>query len=113
MRRAAYFLVCLAAILLVVHGWQWIVVHLSQQSGTSNSASRAYDFWSGIGGLITIVGGLVAFYRVHNCHVRLCPWLAHHAVEGTPYKVCLRHHPGTPDKRRHLTHDHIKEASSS
>jgi hypothetical protein len=60
------------------------------------STSQWYNFWSGFGSDLaefSILAGLIAFYRKHNCHVRRCWRLQHHAVEGTPYVVCRRHHP--------------------
>lgn len=57
-----------------------------------------YNIWSGLGsdlGEIAIVGGVIAWYRKHNCHVHRCPRLSWHPREdGHP--VCRRHHPDHP-----------------
>lgn len=84
--------------------WHWLIVHLSQQTGTSNSSSRAYDFWSGFGSDIqefAILGLVFGAFRKHNCHVPRCLRLGHHRLaDGTP--VCRKHHPDLPDKPRSL-----------
>jgi hypothetical protein len=67
-----------------------------------------YNFWSGFGanfGELAIVGGLLTIVRQHNCHVHRCWRLGRHEVEGTPHKVCRRHHPDG-----HLTHAGLLEA---
>jgi hypothetical protein len=38
----------------------------------------------------------VTYLQQHNCHVKHCWRLRKHAVEGTPYIVCKKHHPGVP-----------------
>lgn len=101
-------LVLAVLLLLLIVEWQPLLVHLSQETGTSNSASRAYDFWSGFGsdlGEIAIVGGLISICRRHNCHTKSCWRIGRHQVAGTTYIVCRRHHPdGKP------THHHILAA---
>ena len=90
------------AILLLLILWHPFLVHVAQETGTSNEASRAYGFWSGFGsdlGEATIVVGLVAAYRHRNCHVRRCPFLGQ-KVEGTPYIACPRHHPAHQGEKR-------------
>jgi hypothetical protein len=90
--------------------WQPILVHLSQETGTSNATSRAYDFWSGFGsdiGEVAIIGAVIGMYRKHNCHVHGCWRVAKHPVEGTPYVVCKKHHPTVPDL---VTADHVADA---
>ena len=74
-------IIALGAITAVWVGWTWLFVHLSQETGTSNSASRAYDFWSGFGsdlGELTLVGAVVGsaygFYRSHQCQNANC-WI--------------------------------------
>lgn len=60
------------------------------------STSQWYNFWSGFGSDIaefSILIGVIAFYRKHDCHVKGCWRFQHHAVEGTPYIVCRKHHP--------------------
>lgn len=42
------------------------------------------------------VGAVAAGYalvRKHNCHVKGCPRLGRHPVDGTSYIVCQHHHP--------------------
>jgi nitrite reductase/ring-hydroxylating ferredoxin subunit len=60
------------------------------------AACRSYNFWSGIGSDITefaVLGWLYAFLRKHNCHAKGCPRIGRHAVSGTDYVVCRKHHP--------------------
>lgn len=88
--------------------WHWLIVHLSQETGTSNASSRAYDFWSGFGsdlGEVALVGGIVSLVRQKNCHVHHCLRLGKHNVDGTPFVVCAKHHPDVPGKVHvhHLT----------
>lgn len=88
---------------------QTVVVHLSQETGTSSGSSRAYSFWSGFGsdiGELTIVAGLIGIYRAHTCHTNRCWRWAKYPVEGTPYKVCRRCHPIVPDEGPSLAHIH-------
>ena len=73
-----------------------VMVHLSQLTGTSSSASRSYNFWSGFGsdlGELAIFGGLVQIYRRHKCAT--CPRVAlkgeHGHVKGTHYYTCHKH----------------------
>ena len=62
--------------------------------------SQWYNFWSGFGSDLaefSILLGLIAVYRKHNCHVKRCWRLQHHVVAGTPYVVCRKHHPSIAD----------------
>ena len=90
------------------HWWlplqHWLAIH----TGADNEAGSYYGFWSGFGsdlGEVTIVGGMLAIYRKHNCHSRYCWRFGHHdftdAATGVTYKLCPRHHPAHPG--RHLT----------
>ena len=82
--------------------WHWLIVHLSQETGTSDSNSRAYDFWSGFGsdiGEATIVGGIVAGLRHANCHQKGC-WRIGHVIHGTTIRTCHKHHPLHPRAKR-------------
>lgn len=75
--------------------WHWLIVHLSQETGTSNGASRAYDFWSGFGsdiGELTLVGTMLAMIRQHACEVKPCWRLGRHQT-AAGHKVCRVHHP--------------------
>jgi hypothetical protein len=82
----------------------WLAVH----TGTVNEAGPFYGFFSGFGsdlGELTLIGGMLAVYRKHNCHVRHCPRIGKHQVDGTPYVVCFRHSPhGIP------THEDVLDA---
>lgn len=69
--------------------------------GLDNLSGPWYGFWSGFGsdvGEVTIFAGLIAVYRRHNCHIRGCPRIGHHQVEGTEWVVCRRHHPDLPNQ---------------
>lgn len=66
--------------------------------GLDNASGPWYLFWSGIGSDISelaIVGGLIAFWRKHTCHVGRCWRFARHAhtVDGVTYQLCSKHHP--------------------
>lgn len=79
--------------------WNPILIHISQETGTSNASSRAYDFWSGFGsdiGEVTLLGGIIVGLRHINCHVTGCRRIRTHLVPGTPYRACRKHHPGVP-----------------
>ena len=89
------------------------MVHLSQETGTSESASRSYNFWSGFGsdiGEVTLITGVIIGLRHINCHVTGCKRVRTHLVPGTPYRACRRHHPGVPTDGP-ITEDHIREAA--
>lgn len=63
------------AIFWIVWGWHFVYLHLTQELGIDDASSRAYNFWSGImGGVPTLafLGGAIAIYRAHNCHVIGC-----------------------------------------
>ena len=83
---------------------------LSYWTGIGNEAGKGYALWSGIGsdiGEVAIIGGLFGIYKQHNCHVDGCIRLGRHAVEGTPYVVCRKHHPDVPD---HVTAEQVVAA---
>ena len=52
-----------------------------------------YNFISGPLADITLLGGAYAILRRHNCHVKGCPRIGRHPVDGTDYVVCRKHHP--------------------
>lgn len=52
-----------------------------------------YNFISGPLADITLLGGGYALLRHHNCHAKGCWRIGGHAVEGTGYVVCRKHHP--------------------
>lgn len=71
--------------------------------GISNEAGPGYAFWSGVGsdlGEFALLGGLVAVYRQHSCHVDRCWRLARHKhlQDGTEIVLCRKHHPGVASK---------------
>lgn len=110
--RSVMVLLLIGLCLALALWWQPIMVHLSQETGTSNSASRAYDFFSGFGsdlGEATIVVGIVAAFRHHNCHVKRCLRLGK-PVEGTPYLACPRHHPAHAGEKRGISHETLLDA---
>lgn len=66
--------------------------------------------WSNFLGPIEGVGAFGAGYvlmRRHNCHVKGCPRIGRHAVDGTSYVVCRHHHP--EDKP---THQQVLDAAA-
>jgi hypothetical protein len=61
-----------------------------------------YNFWSGFGNIAErtlelLVIGYVLYHR-HNCHIKTCFRIGKYQVEGTPYVLCLKHHPTVPNK---------------
>jgi hypothetical protein len=61
--------------------------------GIDSSSSYWYGFWSGFGGDLTIFAAVIVWLRHKNCHVKGCPRLGRHPVEGSTWTVCRRHHP--------------------
>jgi hypothetical protein len=79
--------------------WSWLMHFIGAFPRTP---STTYNFWSGFGSDIiefAIFGGIAKYYRQRNCHAKGCWRLGHHHVEGTPYKVCRRHHPTLSNTR--------------
>lgn len=95
------------------HWWfplqHWLAIH----TGTINEAGPFYGFWSGFGsdlGEVTIVGGMLAICKKHNCHTRWCWRFGHHdftdSTTGVTYRLCRKchpAHPGTALTRSHIT----------
>lgn len=52
-----------------------------------------YNFISGPLADVTLIGGAYAIVRRHNCHAKRCWRIGRHAVAGTTYVVCRKHHP--------------------
>jgi len=81
-------------------------LYLLEISGTLNSGSKAYNFWSGFGGDVAILGSILAapilLYRKHNCGTRWCWRLARHDYKdpetGIVHQLCRKHHPEHPGK---------------
>ena len=98
--------------------WHWFLNVTGSQ--IPPSGSQWYNWWSGPGsdlGELTIVGGMVAVYRKHNCHSPWCWRLGHHTLaDGTP--ICRKHHPDLPNRKRTLAelhaahHDAVSAGSS-
>lgn len=61
--------------------------------GVDDLTGAWYGFWSGIAGDLSILAAPLVLLRKHNCHVRGCPRLGRHQVDGTTWLVCRRHHP--------------------
>jgi hypothetical protein len=55
-----------------------------------------YVFWSGLGGDLAYLGGVLALVHHVNCHAKGCLRIGKHPVDGTAYKVCRKHHPDVP-----------------
>lgn len=71
------------------HVWHIILHYL----GLTNGSGYWYLLWSGIFADVTIFAAAAGLYRHHNCHTAGCWRLAKFPVEGTPFKVCMTHHP--------------------
>lgn len=66
---------------------------LAHVLGLDNASGGWYLLWSGIFGDVSLIGGAFVLVRKHNCHVRGCPRIGRHPIEGTTYVVCRKHHP--------------------
>ena len=103
-------LIVVAVVFAIWHNfyWHWFEVH----SGTVNESGPYYGFWSGFGsdlGEATIVVGIVATWRHHNCHVKGCARLGR-KVDGTPYLACPKHHPDHKGYKRNVTLEELHVA---
>jgi len=83
----------------------WLEIH----TGTVNESGPYYGFFSGFGSDIAefaILGGVVQFYRQHNCHVKRCKrFKTFKFVEkatGNEYKLCKKHHPSHNTQLSHV-----------
>jgi hypothetical protein len=88
--------------------FHWFEVH----TGTVNESGPYYGFWSGFGsdiGEATLVVGVWAAWRHHNCHVKGCARLGR-PVDGTPYVACPRHHPAHQGSKRNISQATITAA---
>lgn len=68
----------------------WWIGHIL---GLDDASGPWYLFWSGICGDLSLFGAALVIVRKHNCHVKSCPRIGRHPVEGTTYVVCRHHHP--------------------
>lgn len=78
--------------------WNWFLT----VTGSNNTSGVWYGFWSGFGsdlGEVAIIGAGIGIFRKHNCHVQGCWRIGKHPVEGTPYIVCRKHHPGISQEK--------------
>ncbi len=89
----------------------WTALHTGILNG---GPDRYYNFWSGFGSdlgeatLISAVGiGVYTGARKVNCHTKGCWRIGHHVLEGTPFILCRRHHPGVPTEG--ASHEYILE----
>jgi len=88
--------------------FHWFEVH----TGTINETGTYYAFWSGFGsdiGEATIVVGIAAAWRHHNCHVKGCPRIGR-PVPSTPYIACPKHHPAHEGAKRSVSIETIIKA---
>lgn len=86
--------------------WFWLI------SGARNESGTLYGLWSGLGGAlpdIMLPIALAGWYWHHTCHVSRCWRPGRHAVDGTAYRACRRHHPGGLPKR--VTAAHLRRAA--
>lgn len=77
--------------------WHALQHWLAYMTGSLNTSGAPpnYNFFSGFGsdlGELTLLGGLIAVYRRHNCEVRKCWRLGRHQT-AAQHHVCRRHHP--------------------
>lgn len=64
---------------------------ITHYTGYSNPGWAA--LWGGFISDIPIIAGIWMLARKHNCHTHRCWRLGKHAVEGTSYITCRKHHP--------------------
>ena len=70
-------------------------------AGTAAGTPHHYNFFSGFGSdlgytsiVASVIGAALLQWRMHTCHYKWWCWRhPHHNLEGTPYKLCTRHHP--------------------
>lgn len=106
--------IALALIVLIATNWAFVWTHVLQETGTTDSGSRAYNFWSGFGAdlgyasiFVAVTSGVVTGIRRANCHVKGCWRIGKHPLEGTPYHLCAKHHPEVPSAG--ASHEQILE----
>src|SRR6202020_1568905 len=87
----------------------WFALHTGIIHG---GPDQYYNFWSGFGSdlgeappISAVALGVYTGARKVNCHTKGCWRIGHHVLEGTPYILCRRHHPGVPTHG--ATHEHI------
>jgi hypothetical protein len=70
--------------------WPWLVHFTGLDYGAPYGRVVPYNFWSGVGAYLTILGTVGAIYRKHNCHRARCWRIGKHVINGTPW--CNKHH---------------------
>lgn len=87
--------------------WHMIQHWLAYQTGSEDmpGVPPHYNFWSGFGSdleEITIVAGIVAVFKKHNCQIGWCWRIGHHRIKdpdtGIEYMLCRAHHPDHPGR---------------
>lgn len=100
------------------HWWlplqHWLAIH----TGTDNEPGDYYGFFSGFGSdlaEVTLIGGLFAIYRKHNCHARWCWRFGRHDFTdertGLTFRLCRHCHPlhsGERLTRKHIARIHAR-----
>jgi hypothetical protein len=72
----------------------------------TNGSTGWYAFWSGFAADVPLIGGAYLLARKHNCHVHGCWRVGRHAVDGTSYIVCRRHHPEGKKSAADINREH-------
>jgi hypothetical protein len=103
MKRLPWILIGIAVLVIVgvIFGNEAVRIHFLQETGITNSASRAYNFWSGFAGSnVLVLVTLGAFYYQHTCHHSNWDLRWGQQIEGTAYRACHKHHPGRLEEHR-------------
>lgn len=77
--------------------WHWFEIHTGTARG---GPDPYYNFWSGFGSDMgeyaiasSLIVGIVAAYRRHQCQEPTCWWLGKHPTHDGTFILCRRHHP--------------------
>jgi hypothetical protein len=62
-------------------------------TGADDTSGLQYGFWSGFGSDLMELALIGYIWQALNCHASRCYRLGLHHVQGTPYRVCRKHHP--------------------
>lgn len=65
-------------------------------TGLDNASGLWYLWWSGFAGDLGIFAAIMIGLRHLNCHQHGCIRLGRHQIDGTPFRVCRKHHPDIP-----------------
>lgn len=91
-----------------MHWWHVLQHWLAYHAGSLNEpgAAPGSAFWGGVAsdlGELTLVGGLAAVYRKHNCHRHRCWRIGHFDFTddktSVTYRLCRKCHPAHSGKR--------------